>query len=134
MTNLVNNLTNLIPVIQLPPADIYELPADFIDCIFTILDNPSPPPSLPPFIFEITSEAASDNANLLKRFIYDMTRAIITHPNRHISYGSEFRSASVRAPLLHLSPFWDEINLSLSKGAKYPLERINNAKRRTDLE
>ena len=33
-----------------------------------------------------------------------------------------------------MSPLWDKINSSLSKGEKYPLARISNARRCTDLE
>jgi len=63
-----------------------------------------------------------------------MTWAISAHPNSHISYDSEFLLLIILASLLYLSPLWDKINSSLSKGEKYPLARISNARRCTDLE
>ena len=105
-----------------------------MDTIKTILATPCPTPSPTPFIFELSKEAAIHNSSILENHNYDMTRVIGAHPNSNISYGSEFRSISTLAPLLHRSPFWNKIKSSLSKGARYPLERISNTRRRKDLE
>ena len=71
-----------------------------------------------------------------RRFTYNnnITRVIAAYPNSHIIYGSEFRNPDILQHLLKDSPFWPEVNNSLRKGAKYPLERISNKKRKLDLE
>ena len=87
-----------------------------------------------PFSFDTNTDAAESNANILKTFAFDMTKVISAFPNSHISYGSKFRPASILEPLLHNSPHWSDIKNSLSKGAKFPLERISNARRKQDNE
>ena len=105
-----------------------------MESIHKILETPCPTPSPTPFIFELSKEAALHNSSILQTHNYDMTRVIGAHLNSNISYGSEFRSVTTLAPLLHRSPFWNDIKSSLSKGARYPLERISNSRRRSDLE
>ena len=63
-----------------------------------------------------------------------MTSTIAANPNSHISYGSEFRTIEVLQPLLQKKNLWKAVSEILSKGAKYPLERINNSRRKSDLE
>ena len=63
-----------------------------------------------------------------------MTRTIAANPNSRISYGYEFRTVEVLEPLLHKTPLWKSVSEILFKEAKYPLERINNSRRKLDLE
>ena len=98
------------------------------------MDETIPTPSPTPFIFMITNEAAAHNAAILQKYDYDITKVISAYPHSHISYGSEFRSASTLHPLLHKSPFWESVCNSLTKGAKYPLDRISNKRRLADIE
>ena len=63
-----------------------------------------------------------------------MTRTISANTNSNISYGSEFRTVEVLEPLLHKIPLRKAVSEILVKGAKYPLERINNSRRISDLE
>jgi len=105
-----------------------------MDRIRTILDSPSPLPSLTPFILDISQDAALYNVNILKNFNYDLIRVIGVHPNSHISYCSEFWHIPVLEPLLHLSPFGNDIKSSLSNGSTYPLDIISNSRRHTDVE
>ena len=82
----------------------------------------------------MSNEAAIQNAAILQSHNFDMTRALAANPNSHISYGSEFKTVEFLEPLLHKSPLWKAVSDILSKGAKYPLERINNSRRKSDLE
>ena len=63
-----------------------------------------------------------------------MTKTIAANPNSHISYGSELRTVEVLEPLLHKIPLWKAVSEILVKGAKYPLERINNWRKQSDPE
>ena len=74
------------------------------------------------------------NASILQNQRFDITRTITVYPYIHISYESELRDAATLYPLLHLSPNWNEVFSSLTKGAKCPLERIINICRLTDIE
>ena len=99
-----------------------------------IVSGPQIPQLPTPFKLEMTKEAASHNASTMSKYNNDITRVIAAYPNSHISYGSEFRSPDTLQHLLKDSPFWSEVNNSLRKGAKYPLEKISNKKRKLDLE
>ena len=82
----------------------------------------------------MTKEAAIHNASIMSKYNNDITRVIAAYPNSHISYGSEFRNPDILQHLLKDSPFWPEVNNSLRKGAKYPLERISNKKSKVNLD
>ena len=99
-----------------------------------IISYQPPPPTSTPFKFEMTAEAANHNATILESHNYDLTRTIAAYPNSHISYGSEFRTSTVLHPLLSKSPLWPAISSILNKGAKYPLDRLSNKRRKADLE
>ena len=105
-----------------------------MDMIKSIVNKVLPDPKGTPFKFELTKEAAAHNASILKHYNHDMTRVIADHPNSHISYGSEFRPTEVLYPLLHKSPFWEDVSTSLDRGAKYPLTRISYTRRLKDID
>ena len=111
-----------------------ELPRDFMNKIKKILrDNPTVPTSTP-FLFENTKNAAIHNSKILESFNFDITKTIAAFPHSHISYGSEFRNPTALEPLLNKHPFWPSVKQSLSKGAKFPLSRLNNKRRLEDLK
>ena len=82
----------------------------------------------------MSNEAAIHNAAILQSQNFDMTSTIAAKTNSHISYGSEFRTIEVLEPLLQKIPLWKAVSEILGKGAKYPLERINNSRRKSDFE
>ena len=111
------------------------MPISFIDTIRPIIQHHHPsPPTSTPFLFKMTKEAAQYNATILASHSFDITRLIIAYPNSNISYGSEFRTSSILAPILVRSPLWPSISSILDKWAKYPLDRISNIRRLSDLE
>ena len=62
-----------------------------------------------------------------RQFIF----SLLTRP--FTCYGSEFRDPTLLEPLLHQYSFWDRVKTSLTKGAKFPLSRLNNKRRLEDL-
>lgn len=70
-----------------------------------LLDNP-PAPSKSPFIFKTDPDSLTHNTKILESFDFDMSKVISHFNDTEIGYGSEFRSASVLEPLLHLHPLW----------------------------
>ena len=60
---------------------------------------PAPKPSL--FAFEYTQEAALKNSTILKKYDYDIAKAIEAQPNTIVSYGSEVRPMEQLDVLLH---------------------------------
>ena len=118
-------------IIQRSPL---ELPTDFLDKISTIISARIPPLKQSSFNFEMSESAAKHNATILQQYDYDMTRVISAMNNSHIGYGSEFRPVSIFQSIFQKIPFWKEVQLTLSRVAKYPLERISNQCRLIKLE
>ena len=62
-----------------------------------------------------------------------ISNAIQAQPNSVISYGSEFRPATVLQPLFHRHPLWPRMESHLTQGASYPLSQISDSDRQKDL-
>ena len=59
------------------------------------------PPKASRFSFELTMEAALKNSLLMKKYDYDLKKAIDDQPGTIISYGSEIRPLAQLDVLLH---------------------------------
>jgi len=94
-----------------------------------------PTPLNPPlFIFQLSQEAATYNADILARKNFDLKQVILAQHPSQISFGSEFNPTSVLQQLLSHHPLWDKLKDILDNGASFPLEDISDADRRADLE
>ena len=82
----------------------------------------------------MNDKAATQNSKIIAEHNYDLTKVINAFSNSHMAYGSEFRNHAILDKLLHKSPHWLDVKRSLSKGSRYPLERINNRRRHQDLQ
>ena len=111
-----------------------ELPAEFMANIKLILNDHPSAPSSTSFSFEMNDKAATQNSKIIAEHNYDLTKFIDAFSNSHMAYGSEFRNHAILDKLLHKSPHWPDVKRSLSKGTRYPLERINNRRRHQDLQ
>eukprot|EP00957_Ditylum_brightwellii_P028881 2181989-Ditylum_brightwellii.AAC.1 len=60
-----------------------------------IISTPSKTPTRPEFDFNLNEESARRNSNTLKKYGYDMTRAIAGNKETTMWYGSEFRSPDI---------------------------------------
>jgi hypothetical protein len=88
----------------------------------------------PLFIFERSTQAAMHNAAILKRFNFDLKAAILAQSPSQVSFGSEFRDSCQLQELLQDHPFWKKLKDILDNGATFPLNPIDDASRKSDLE
>jgi hypothetical protein len=65
-------------------------PANLIDIIKAIREEAIPAPTVPEFMFELTSEAAVRNFMILKKYNFDLPTAIEAQKSSPLGYGSEF--------------------------------------------
>jgi hypothetical protein len=72
----------------------------------SILAWTAPPTHRPAFVFKWSALAAKTNWEILQSFDRDLHRALSAQPFSTLSIGSEFRPASVLAPLCCLHPLW----------------------------
>lgn len=85
------------------------------------------------FRFEQSEESATYNADLLRRYNFDLHRIIISHHPSQLSYESEFRPSSELEELLQHHPHWSHLKNILDNGATFPLLPISNEDRKSDL-
>jgi hypothetical protein len=85
------------------------------------------------FRFEWSDDAARHNMSILRKFNLDLAAAVAAQPFSTITPGSEFRPASLLAPLLSRHPLWPRFRERITVGAEFPLSPISDADRRTDL-
>jgi hypothetical protein len=87
-----------------------------------------------PWQFERTQQAALHNSNLLKHYDFDTERATQHLHNTTLSYGSEFKPATVLEPLLQHHQHWPSFKAIVEDGVSYPLTPLSESDRLRDLE
>ena len=76
--------------------------------------------------FTLDADAAAHNARILASVKYDIHKAISMQPGSTVSYGSEFKPASILMQLLGHHPLWSSFQEILEHGAKYPLQELDH--------
>ena len=88
----------------------------------------------PEFTFELTREAAEKNFLVLRRYGFDLEKALSAHQGTPLEYGSEFRTVPELEPLLMLHPLWPHMKSILHEGSLFPLAELDEDTRTADLE
>ena len=88
--------------------------------IKSILATESPMINKPPFVFELSIEAARKNSAVIRQFDCDLD-AILHLPHSICTPGSEFRDPSILHSLLWKHPLWVSAAEILTKGAHMQL-------------
>jgi len=88
----------------------------------------------PPFIFEMTDQAAAHNTSVLRAHNFDFQSVLTIHSETPMGVGSEFRNPRLLAPLLCRHPLWPHLEEILTNGAILPLTAISDEERQTDID
>ncbi len=70
----------------------------------------------------------------LKRYGFDLGRAIEAQKLSPLGYGSEFKKPQVLQKIFKNHPLWARIEGLLIKGSRWPLEEISKSNRVADLQ
>jgi hypothetical protein len=70
----------------------------------------------------------------MKRFNYNIGKALEAQQNSPLEYVSEFRTAATLAPILRLHPNWDCFKILLKEGSDWPLEELDKEKRKYNVK
>jgi hypothetical protein len=92
-----------------------------------------PAPTPPEFVFKLTEEAAEKNFMILKRYDFDLAKAIHAQRSSPLGYGSEFRPPKTLMKIFKHHPLWGRMERLLIKGSKWPLTEISESDRIADL-
>ena len=87
-------------VINAPPI----WPKNMMEIIEVIVKLPNTCPETPLFKFEMNREAAESNFHALRKFNFDLEKALSAQVGSPVGYGSEFRKGKLLLPLLKNHP------------------------------
>jgi hypothetical protein len=116
--------------IMTPTSPLAELPMLIASIINTAV--PTPGPSV--FQFHLNQEAAIHNALVLRRYDFDLERAITADGSSPLKYGSEFRPKSILAPLLSQHPNWKYMGELFDDGCSFIAPELSETDRQRQLE
>ena len=105
------------------PDDEFAPPGWFIEEVARISKTLTRTPSKPPLRFELSDEAADENALALKNVGYDLSRLIGDNKGSTLNYGSEFRTVDELEPLLGQHPNFSALAAVLTHGMPYVFTR-----------
>ncbi len=81
-------------------------PQNPIKIIREIREEKIPVPTPPKFIFELTTEAAEKNFLTLKKYNFNLEKAILAQRISPLGYGSEFRPPATLRRIFKHHPLW----------------------------
>ena len=108
-------------------------PSNLISIIKEIRKEVIPAPTAPEFVFELTSEAAEKNFMILKKYDFDLGKAIAAQGSSPLGYGSEFRPPATLQKIFQSHPLWQRMERLLIEGSKWPLLELSEEDRIADL-
>ena len=85
--------------------------------------------TVPIFDFSLSNTAAEKNFAILKSAGFDLQSIIMGDDLSPLRPGSEFRPVGILAPIFEGHPFWPRVRETLSNGADFFLEPIDEADR-----
>jgi hypothetical protein len=114
-------------------ASQQAFPAELMNIIRNIREEEIPVPMPPEFAFEMTAEAAEKNFLVLKKYNFDLDKAILAQKSSPLRYGSEFRSPRTLGQIFLHHPLWPQMKDLLISGSKWPLSSLSKGNRIEDL-
>jgi hypothetical protein len=104
-----------------------------MEIITVIVKLTSEFPEPPLFKFEMNGAAAESNFLVLRKFNFDLEKALAAQARLLMGYGSEFRKGELLLPLLKNHPLWNRMKEMLAHGSQWPTEPITKEDRTADL-
>jgi hypothetical protein len=92
--------------------------AELIKIIRDIRKEEIPAPMPPEFIFNMTEEAEEKNFLVLKKYNFNLDKAILAQKSSPLGYGSEFRSMQTLGRIFQHHPMWSRMKNLLVEGSK----------------
>ncbi len=108
-------------------------PVELIEIINEIREEAIPAPTPLEFVFDMTEEAAEKKFMILKKYDFDLEKAINAQKSSLLGYGSEFRPSQTLRRIFKHHPLWERMERLLIVGSKWPLTEISKSDRIADL-
>jgi hypothetical protein len=91
-------------------------------------------PSPPEFNFELTEDGAIHNLEVLRRYDFDLGKALKAQENSPLGNGQEFRPTTVLHDVFGLHPLWQRMKDFLEEGSIWPLAKLSKEEQQNDIE
>jgi hypothetical protein len=104
-----------------------------MEIIAVIVKSTSECPDPPLFKFEMNGAAAESNFLVLRKFNFDLEKALAAQVGLPVGYGSEFQKGKLLLPLLKNHPLWNRMKKMLTHGSQWPTEPITEEDIAADL-
>ena len=85
------------------------------------------------FTFELTIESAQKNFLVLRKYGFNLEKALAVQKGTPLEYSSEFRTADELAPIFQDHPLWESMKENLNTGVIFPLEKLDEETRLLDF-
>ncbi len=108
-------------------------PVKLIEIINKIREEALPAPTPLEFVFDMSEEAAKKNFMILKKYDFDLEKAINAQKSSLLGYGSEFRPPQTLRRIVKHHPLWERMEHLVIEGSKWPLTEISKSNRTADL-
>ena len=100
-----------------PKIPQHSWPADLLEQLKKVVVRPSRAMKKPEFRFELTKECAECNFLVLRKYGFDLEKALETQRGTPLEYGSEFRTVPELEPIFKHHPLWTQMKENLTTGA-----------------
>jgi hypothetical protein len=111
-----------------------EWPNELIDKIKRVIATPCETPSPPEFSFKFTEEGKAHNLNILRKYDFDLGKALNAQQSSSLGYVKEFKPSAVLEDIFGLHPLWPRMKSILENGSKWPVTNISNDERQKDIQ
>ena len=115
------------------PQPSPEWPNDLIGKIKKVINTPCATPSPPEFSFDFTEEGKEHNLAILRKYDFDLGKALEAQQSSSLGYGKEFKPPAVLEEVFGYHPLWPRMKSILTTGSKWPVTTINEDERQQDI-
>ncbi len=98
------------------------------------MSTPCITPSPPKFRFELTEDRAAHNLEVLRRYKFDLGKALKAKENSLLGNDKEFRPTTVLQNVFGLHPLWQRMKDFLEEGSIWPLAELSKKERQNIIE
>jgi hypothetical protein len=116
-----------------PPILPFDWPNNLINRICEVMQTPWATPMPTEFSFEFTSEAAEHNLAIMRKYDFELGRALEANKYSPLGPGKEFKPSNVLRKIFSLHPLWQQTKSILELGSNWPLEEISKKARKNNV-
>ena len=120
--------------LDIPQLSSFDWPNGLIPWIQVVMCTPCITPSPPKFSFKFTEDGAAHNIEVLRRYDFDLGKALKAQENSPLGNGKEFQPTTVLQNVFGLHPLWQPMKVFLKEGSIWPLAELSKEEQQNNIE